>query len=112
MKDPSPQGPPKRGIIYILDYIYKEISSWKNDLITERHLKQNQATKEPSPRILGYWDFHQRLAKTGDFIVFLEILSILREEHGLKEQRNIDICFIDDSSHYNAGQERFQKSYR
>ncbi len=100
-------------IVYILDYIYKEITATTKDIATEIHLHFFKKNKNPRKKILAYWDFNQRLSKMGDFIVFLEYLKILRYETHLNQdyQRNIDICFIDDNTHYNAKDARFRKSY-
>jgi len=108
---------PKRPIVFLLDYIYKELASFKNDLIPEFYLRTNKQRKNKGKiknpeRILGYWDFNQRLAKIGDFISFLEVLNILREDFRIiKKEKNIDICFISDPEHYNSSQKRYFKSY-
>lgn len=97
---------------YILDYIYKDISAIPKDFLTEVHLRFFKHNKDSNKKILGYWDFNQRLSKLGDFIAFLEMLNILRIEWGLNhDKKNIDICFIDDNKHYNTKQIRYSKSY-
>jgi len=100
-------------ILEILDYIYQEFSSIPKDFLTEIHLRFFKQNKNPDKKILGVWDFNQRLSRLGDFIGFLEILNVLIEEFNLNNQINkkIDICFIDDENHYNRKQLRFSKSY-
>jgi hypothetical protein len=101
-------------VIYILNYIYQEMSAIPKDFLTEIHLRFFRHNKNPNKKILGVWDFNQRLARLGDFIIFLENLSVLRHEFNLnpKNKRNIDVCFVEDKSHYNANQLRFSKSYQ
>ncbi len=99
--------------LFILDYIYREISVIPRDLVSEIHLRYARKNRNPSRKILGYWDFHQRLAKYGDFLTFLEVLNVLRLDCKLvREKKNIDLCFIDDSDHYNASNERYQRTYQ
>lgn len=99
-------------VVYILDYIYKEITSTGKDLLTEMHLRFFRHNQNSQKRILGYWDFNQRLSKLGDFITYLEYLNILRYEFKLDQNnKNIDLCFIDDDSHYNREQTRFSQPY-
>ncbi len=99
-------------VVYILDYVYKEIASSSKDIFTEIHLRFLRMNRSPQKKILGYWDFNQRVSKLGDFITFLEYLSILRYDFNLNtKSKNIDICFIDDESHYNRKQLRFSQSY-
>lgn len=99
--------------IYILDYIYQEISSIPKDFLTEIHLRFFRHNKNPNKKILGIWDFNQILSRMGDFMSFLEMLSVLRLEFNLPiTKRNIDICFIEDSSHYNRKQLRYSKTYQ
>lgn len=100
-------------VLFVLNYIYKTLIAIPQDLLTEIHLSFYKYTDNKNKKILGYWDFNQRLAKTGDFIVFLEILSLLRTEFGLDQrQKNIDICFIDDPTHHNAQFSPYIKSYK
>ena len=99
---------------YILDYAYKEFSSIPKDFLTEIHLRFYRHNKKPNKKILGYWDFNQRVSKLGDFMVFLEYLNILRHEFKLniENNKNIDICFIDDNHHYNSKIKKFSKTYQ
>ncbi len=101
-------------IIYVLDYIYKEMTVIPKDLITEIHLRYFRFNKNSKKKILGYWDFNQRVSKLGDFLCFLEYLSYLQQElkPGGERERAIDLCFIDDATHYNATMSKFQKSYQ
>ncbi|MFC1686944.1 hypothetical protein ACFL0E_01135 [Nanoarchaeota archaeon] len=100
--------------IYVLDYIYKEMAAIPRDFLTEIHLRFFRHNKKPNKKILGYWDFNQRLARLGDFMVFLENLNVLRHEFNInkKNRKNIDICFIEDDTHPNSKQLRFSKSYQ
>jgi hypothetical protein len=98
--------------IYILDYVYKEISAIPKDFLTEIHLRYYKQNKNPKKKILGYWDFNQRLGRLGDFLVFLQNLNVYRNKFNLDlNQKNIDICFIENDEHYNASQVRFSKPY-
>ncbi|MBS3165854.1 hypothetical protein J4444_01905 [Candidatus Woesearchaeota archaeon] len=98
-------------ITYILNYIYKDISSTSKDILTEVHYRFFRYNHNPNKKILGYWDFNQRLSRFGDFMTFLEYLSMLSYEFKLNPGRNIDLCFIDDDTHYNKSQPRFNKTY-
>lgn len=99
-------------LVWLLNYMYHEFSSVPKDFLTEINLRFLKHNKNPDKKILGYWNFNQRLSQLGDFITFLETLSLLIFECNLdKNKRNIDICFIDDN-HYNAKQFRFSKTYQ
>lgn len=96
-----------------LNYVYKDLVAIPKDFITEIHLRFFRHNKNPNKKILGYWDFNQRLARLGDFILFLENLNLLRYEFNLNlnNKNNIDLCLIEDTNHYNAKQLRFSKTY-
>ncbi len=99
--------------IYILDYAYKEVASFGKDILTEIHLRFFRQNNHPRKKILGYWDFNQRVSKLGDFMAYLEYLNILRYEFKLdNSNKNIDLCFIDDDNHYNRKLPRFSQSYQ
>lgn len=99
--------------IYILDYAYKEVASFGKDVLTEIHLRFFRRNKQPQKKILGYWDFNQRVSKLGDFMAYLEYLNILRYDFKLDNRtQNIDLCFIDDENHYNRKLPRFSQSYQ
>lgn len=100
-------------VVYVLDYVYKEFAAIPRDFLTETHLRFFRCNKNPNKKILALWDFNQRLARSGDFMVFLEYLGVLRHEFNLDPNnlRNIDVCFIEDENHYNASQLRFSKTY-
>jgi len=109
MKQPHPLF---SSMVYVLDYLYKTAIALPQDLISELHLRSHRNNKDQHKKILGYWDFNQRLAKTGDFIVFLEVLNVLQLKFGLsQEHKNVDICFIDDATHYNSTFQPYHKSY-
>ncbi len=100
-------------VVYILDYVYKEIASTGKDFLTEIHLRFYNLNKDPHKKILGYWDFNQRVSKLGDFITYLEYLSMLTYDFKLDQNhKNIDLCFIDDDTHYNRKQPRFSQTYQ
>jgi len=99
-------------VTYILNYIYKDISSTSKDILTEAHYRFFRHNHHHHKKILGYWDFNQRLSRFGDFMVFLEYLNILSHEFNLSPGRNINLCFIDDDTHYNKNQPRFNKTYQ
>jgi hypothetical protein len=98
---------------------YNPFSSWQSllirlselttDLITEMHLRFFSLNRKTERRILGVWDFHIRGGGYGDVMTFLENLAALRTKYNLKGEKNIDLCFIDDNSHYNAKKEAFRK---
>jgi len=52
----------------------------------------------PPMRILGIYHLQEHAGYLGDMIDYLEILNVLRVQHGLDK---IDICYIDDSSNPN-----------
>jgi hypothetical protein len=60
-------------------------------------------------RILGIYHFQEHAGFLGDMIDFLEILNVLRVQHGLEK---IDLCYIDDSSNPNQpiSRERVESS--
>ncbi len=100
-------------VVYILDYLYKEITSIGKDILTEIYLHFWRHNRHPQKKILGYWDFNQRVSKLGDFLAYLEYLNILRCDFKLDQQnKNIDLCFIDDETHFNRKQPRFSQSYQ
>ncbi len=104
--------PVNSSMLFALDYIYKTAVALPQDLLSEFHLRGNRRRQNLHKKMLGYWDFNQRLAKTGDFIVFLEVLNVLRSKFKLNHVlKNIDLCFIDDPSHYNSKFAPYQKSY-
>src|SRR5438128_899626 len=49
-------------------------------------------------RVLGIFHFQEHAAYLGDMMEFLEVLNVLREEHGLAK---VDLCYIDDPSNPN-----------
>ncbi len=100
-------------VLYLLDYVYKEITSTSKDILTEIYLNFFKHNRNQNKKILAYWDFNQRMSKLGDFITYLEYLNILRYQVHIKNEKNknIDLCFIDDNEHYNKKDKRFQKTY-
>ena len=98
---------------------YSPFSSWQSifvrifelvfDLFTELHLRFFSMNRKPDRRILGVWDFYMRGGGFGDMMTFVEILGVLRHRYGLTGERNVDVCFIDDASHYNAKKPAFRK---
>lgn len=89
-------------------------TSIPKDLITEIHLRFFRHNKNADKKILGYWDFSQRMNALGDIIIFLEILSVLRSRFNLnsKDTKNIDFCFIDDTTRPKSKLVAFSKPYQ
>ena len=98
----------------LLDKIYQEFSAIPKDIVTEAHLRWYHRSPKVPKKIIGVWDFNQLASKLGDFLCFLEYLSYLQQElkSGGERERAIDLCFIDDATHYNATMSKFQKSYQ
>lgn len=94
-----------------LDHLCKDISSIRKDGILKVSLWHGRKNRDPRKRLLGYWDFNQRVSKLGDFITFLEFLNVLRHEFNIAAGgKNIDLCFIDDQTHHNASRQKFAKT--
>lgn len=99
-------------IIHVIGMTYNKVSTIPMDFLTELHLRLGKQNKNSDKKILACWDFNQRTGKLGDFMIFLETLSVLRERFGLDlSRKNIDVCFVDDKSHYNAKLAKFAKTY-
>jgi hypothetical protein len=62
--------------------------------IFPRAVARSRLTK----RVLGIYHFQEHAGFLGDMIEFLQILNILRVQHGLEK---IDLCYIDDPSNPN-----------
>ena len=54
--------------------------------------------RKAEKRILGICHFREQAFFLGDMMEFLEILNVLREEHGVDK---IDVCYVDDESNPN-----------
>jgi len=56
------------------------------------------ARARPERRVLGIYHLQEHAGHLGDMVDFLEILNVLRVQHGLQK---IDLCYIDDPSNPN-----------
>jgi len=56
------------------------------------------ARARPERRLLGIYHLQEHAGYLGDMVDFLEILNVLRVEHGLKK---IDLCYVDDPANPN-----------
>lgn len=63
-----------------------------------RFVPRSFTRRKIAMRVLGIYHLQEHAGYLGDMVDFLEILNVLRSEHGLDK---IDICYIDDSSNPN-----------
>ena len=92
----------EKGIVYCfkaaLSMVYRQVSSPNRHFLTPFRFLINLfsflSSRKSRKIILGVWDYKVIPWSVGDFLVFIETLSVLKLKHGADK---VDVCVVCDS---------------